>query len=97
MTNQPSGVQDKGELDAIPAAQVNKFHNKSDVDSSSSAQHHSLGPRKDQAASGSHTHDGRNSKQLLAGVTLTGSKGGNAALASVVAALAGLGATDSTT
>lgn len=35
--------------------------------------------------------------QLLAGVTLTGSRGGNIALLSVIQALVALGATDSTT
>lgn len=79
------------------AKEVNEFHENSDLDGSPKAQHHSLGSSPNQASPGNHTHDGGSSQQLLAGVTLTGSKGGNAALASVVAALVGLGATDATT
>lgn len=80
-------------------AVVSKFHQKSDVDASANAQHHSLGPRSTQSAAGNHTHqigDG-GSVPVLDGVSLTGSKGGNAALASVIAALVLLGATDNTT
>jgi hypothetical protein len=52
--------------DATPAAtEVNRLHDKSDVDSSSTAQHHTLGIKHDQAAPGDHKHDGRNSKRLL--------------------------------
>lgn len=91
------GTQDKYDSDSPSAAIVNKFHGKSDVDASPNAQHHTLGPRSTQAASGIHNHDGSTSVQLLAGVTLTGAKAGNTALASVIAALVGLGATDSTT
>lgn len=83
--------------DTVPAIKVNEFHTKSDVDSNSDAQHHTLGIRKDQASPGDHLHDGTTSKRLLAGTTITGSKGGNVALASVIAALVKLGATDSTT
>lgn len=94
---QAPGVKDKGETDSPAASLVNKFHNKSDVDTSSQSQHHTIGPKATQAASGKHNHDGRNSPQLLLGFTLTGSKGGNAAVASIVAALVQLGATDNTT
>lgn len=97
MSFQAPGVRDKNDDESPQPSQVNKFHNKSDVDSGPNAQHHTIGNRKDQASSGAHNHDGKNSSQLLAGVTLTGSRGGNAALASVINALAGLGATDSTT
>ncbi len=82
--------------EAVDATTVNAFHKKSDVDSSANAQHHTIGPRKNQAADGAHTHDGSNSLLILEGVTLSGSRGGNAALASVIAALVQLGATDST-
>lgn len=97
MTTQAPGVQDKGEQDAISAKDVNKFHNKSDVDSSATAQHHTIGPRANQVPSGTHNHDGRNSKKIFEGVTLTGAKGGNAAVASIVAALVQQGAIDNTT
>lgn len=100
MSQQPMqapGVQDKGELDAPTSIIVNKFHTKSDVDSSSFAQHHTIGNRVHQAASGAHTHDGKNSKALLEGVSITGSRSSGAALESILDALVALGATDSTT
>jgi len=76
---------------------VAKIHQNADTDVSRIAGHHTLGPTINQASSGAHNHDGSNSVQLLAGVTLTGAKAGNVALASVIAALVGLGATDNTT
>jgi hypothetical protein len=76
---------------------VNKFHEKDDLDSSDDAHHHTLGPKHNQSAAGDHNHNGTNSVQLLKGTTITGAKGGNVALASVIAALVKLGATDSTT
>lgn len=39
-------------------------HFKSDVDSSWFAKHHTLGPKKNQASPGDHTHDGINSKLI---------------------------------
>lgn len=88
---------DRGSADIAPPQTVNRFHNKSDVDSDSNAQHHTLGIKKDQASPGDHKHDGTTSKRLLEGTTITGSRGGNAAVASIIAALVKLGATDSTT
>lgn len=76
---------------------VNEFHSKSDVDSSQQAQHHTLGLKNGQASPGDHLHDGRTSKKLLAGTTISGSRGGNAAVASIIDALEKLGATDATT
>lgn len=85
-------------LPAMPTPDVvDSFHTNSDLDSRVQAQHHTLGAAPTQASPGDHTHDGGTSALLLAGVTLTGSKGGNAALASVIAGLVKLGATDSTT
>lgn len=81
----------------LSALEVRRLHTKSDVDSSTQAQHHTLGMKPNQAASGSHKHDGASGNLLLSGVTLTGSRAGNAALASVISALVLLGATDSTT
>jgi len=79
--------------------EVLDFHTHADTDGSQKAIHHTLGPNHNQAAPGNHSHDGGNSAvlQLLDGITLTGSRGGNAALASVIAALVALGAVDSTT
>jgi hypothetical protein len=81
----------------LTAQQVNRLHRRSDVDSSINSQHHTLGVKATQGAPGNHTHNGTNSKSLLAGIILSGSKGGNAALASVILALTKLGATDATT
>lgn len=81
-----------------PSAEtVEDFHTNSDVNSRKEAQHHTLGPGEFQSAQGSHNHRGGDSVLLLAGVTLTGSRGGNVALVSVIQALVALGATDSTT
>ena len=81
-----------------PPEQVNKFHARSDVDSSAFAQHHTLGVKHDQASPGDHTHNGEGSRFIMEGVTITGSKGGNAALASLISALSDyLGFTDGTT
>jgi hypothetical protein len=58
----------------------------------------SLGTGNLQASPGDHTHDGTTSKKLMAGITVTGSKGGNAALADLITKLsAALGFTDATT
>lgn len=75
---------------------VNEFHTNDDVDRDANSHHHTLGPNANQAAPGSHRHDGSDSIQLLQGITLAGAKGGNTALASVISALVSLGATDST-
>ncbi len=79
------------------AREVTTFHNNADTDLRRESIHHTLGPSVHQAASGGHNHDGNNSAKLLGNVTLVGSRGGNAALTSVIAALVQLGATDSTT
>lgn len=77
---------------------VLKFHANSDVDGSNLAQHHTLGSFPGQASPGTHTHDGGTSKQLMEGVTITGAKGGNVALANLITALSQvLGFTDNTT
>lgn len=95
-TGQAPGVKDIADPTPSPVV-VNRFHTKSDLDSKPWAQHHSLGPRPNQASPGNHKHDGATSQFLLAGVTISGAKAGNTALASVIAALVKLGATDATT
>lgn len=81
-----------------PSAQeVKDFHTNADTDGTSKSLHHTLGPGVAQASPGNHLHDGGDSKPLLDGFTITGAKGGNTALDSVIAALVQLGATDSTT
>jgi len=91
-----SGQQVKGTNRFSPQT-VAALHSSDDLDVAKDSHHHTLGPGINQAANGGHNHDGVTSPQLLAGVTLTGAKGGNAALASVCAALTLLGATDNTT
>jgi len=76
---------------------VEKFHTNCDVDESKDSYHHTLGANTFQASPGSHTHNGADSVLLLQNIELTGSRGGNTALASVIAALVFLGAKDSTT
>lgn len=70
-----------------PAQEVNLFHTNSDKDSSKIAQHHTLGIDANQGSPGDHTHDGRNSKKIGGGAVVTGSRDGNAALASLLTAL----------
>jgi hypothetical protein len=80
--------------------EVHQLHNRSDVDASVLSQHHTLGIKHTQAAPGDHVHDGIGSRKIGAGlgITVTGSRGGNAALASLLTALAKvMEFTDSTT
>ena len=77
--------------------EVEQFHTQADTDARKESIHHTIGAGENQAASGAHNHRGGDSVQLLAGITLTGSRAGNIALLSVVQALVALGATDSTT
>lgn len=88
MSEQPGGQDQSGSAAQIPMDPVTNrlFHAFSDVDSDQGAQHHTLGPGVNQAASGSHTHDGNNSPLLFNG-TITGSRGGNAAVANLISIL----------
>lgn len=86
------------EMDSRPEPRVvADFHTNSDVDQDRDAQHHTLGFGPNQASPGSHNHRGSDSALLLDGIEITGSRGGNTALASVIAALVELGAKDSST
>lgn len=80
-----------------PAGVVIAYHKNAPVDSRPEDIHHRLGPSPNQASPGNHSHNGSDSVLLLDGVTITGAKAGNTALASVIAALVKLGAKDSTT
>lgn len=73
------------------------FHTKSDVDSGRNAQHHTIGPGMDQAASGAHSHDGTDSAFLWEGFTITGSRSNGQAVASIISLLVQKGAVDGTT
>lgn len=82
------------EDDKSPKAEsVSKFHNNADTDSSRTALHHTLGPGRNQAASGSHRHDGNDSPMLLGGTTISGATT-EIVLDNVVSALVKLGAED---
>lgn len=97
MAGQGQGV-DLTQKDRPPTAEeVENLHTHADTDARKEAIHHTVGPGENQAAPGNHNHRGGDSVQLLSGVTITGSRGGNIALLSVIQALVALGATDSTT
>ena len=73
------------------AQQVATFHEKSDKNASPKALHHDLGPTANQASPGNHSHDGGASAKLtdiMSGITVIGSRGGNDALASLLTQLA---------
>ncbi len=78
------------------ANEVNQIHDESDLDTRGEAQHHTLGSNQSQASPGNHSHDGGTSPFLWEGATITGSRGGNMALASVISILVQKGAVDST-
>lgn len=79
------------------ATRVADFHEQSDLDMRGEAQHHTLGSGQHQASPGNHTHDGGSSAPLWTGQTITGSRGGNMAVGSIIAILVQKGATDATT
>ena len=56
----------------IPSSRESELqHTNSDIDSSKTAQHHTLGLDPNQASPGSHTHNGSNSKRIGAGLNLS--------------------------
>lgn len=73
----------------VTAREVNALHRRSDVDATATAQHHTLGLQRNQASPGDHVHDGKASKKIASGLNLSisGSRGGNAAVASIIAML----------
>lgn len=68
--------------------QVNEFHRYDDSDNAPESHHHTIGTDPNQASPGDHRHNGKDSYLLYGGITVTGSRGGNAALASLLTALA---------
>lgn len=62
--------KDKNRPGAEPR-EVGQFHARSDLDSSASAQHHTLGIQHTQASPGDHSHDGRSSRKIGTGLKLT--------------------------
>lgn len=83
------------------AKEVANFHTHADTDGSPKALHHTLGPSQNQSAAGNHSHDGGQSTKLtslMEDITITGSRGGNVALANLLSALASnFGLKDTTT
>lgn len=98
MANQEVSTPNGNSIPAKPSAtQVRDFHTYADTDATSDSLHHTLGPGQNQAASGVHRHNGNDSPLLGEGISITGAKGGNTALASVIAAMVQMfGVTDST-
>jgi hypothetical protein len=93
--------KDRSRLGQFPDLSV-EAHYRSDIDSAKGAQHHSIGTGRNQASSGAHSHDGVSGLKIgprefdptpgqegktRPALTLTGSKAGNAALASLIAYL----------
>lgn len=79
---------------------VNNLHTRSDVDAHTYAQHHTLGTSRNQASPGDHIHDGASSKPIGngMGLSISGSKGSNAALGSLISMLKNIiSFTDNTT
>lgn len=79
------------------ANEVENDHTNADTDTRAEAIHHTLGPGPSQAAPGNHRHDGGSSSFLWDGATITGSRGGNLAIASIISLLVQKGAVDATT
>lgn len=75
--------------ESLSPRQVARVHARSDVDSSTQSQHHTLGIKHTQGSYGDHNHDGKSSRKLGQGLnlTLTGAKGGNVALTNLIALL----------
>lgn len=69
--------------------EVREYHTKDDCDTDVNSHHHTIGPRRTQAAPGNHVHDGKLGSKVGAGMGLTinGAKGGNAALGSLITML----------
>lgn len=80
---------------SAPAADaVDQFHTNADTDIRPESLHHTVGPGNTQSSPGNHTHDGGTSSLILSGFTISGSRGGNVAMVSIIATLVRLGAVD---
>lgn len=66
MTTQPTKGTSEQVNESPPPQLVNKFHTRSDLDSKTWAQHHTLGIKANQASPGDHNHDGTTSRQITA-------------------------------
>lgn len=77
-------------------SEVAKVHANSDVDSATTAQHHTIGIGRNQVSGGEHTHNGKNSKRIgkglnLAFPTTAGAAYSQAQMQAVIDALRALG------
>lgn len=97
LSDNPQGGFLDDENPKPPGQVVDDFHTNSDIDSRAEAQHHTLGPQPTQASPGDHTHDGGDSRLLLEGTVLAGSRDSDVWRQAVNAILVRLGATDQTT
>lgn len=81
--------KDYSKSSTFTSGDSDSLHARCDVDSSRFANHHTLGSGRSQASPGDHIHDGFTSRKIGAGLGLvvSGSKGGNAALTSLLAVL----------
>lgn len=82
---------------APSAIEVDQLHTNADTDIRPESLHHTVGPGNTQASPGNHNHDGGTSPLILSGFTISGSRGGNVAMVSMIATLVRLGATDQST
>ena len=92
--------KDYSKSSSYSSGDSDSLHARCDVDSSIFASHHTLGSGPNQAAPGFHVHDGVRTPKIGQGLgfVITGSRGGNAAVASIIAMLAKvIDFTDSTT
>jgi hypothetical protein len=64
------GIKNEKGNDSPSPGTVNGFHNRSDLDSSTGAQHHTLGIGHNQAAAGDHIHDGLSTRLIGKGLGL---------------------------
>ena len=86
----PTGEVKPVKRDGIPDARaVNDFHTNDDVNKTLEAHHHTLGISRNKASSGVHKHTGVDSRKVgfQSNLAVSGSKGGNAALASLITML----------
>lgn len=81
--------KDYSKSSTFSAGDSDSLHARCDVDSSWFANHHTIGTSRNQSSPGNHTHDGYSSRKIGAdlGLVISGSKGGNAALTSLIAML----------
>jgi hypothetical protein len=82
-------IKEEKTSEALSPREAARVHARDDVDSGPLAHHHTLGISRNQSSSGDHVHDGVSSRKLGFGqdLAISGAKGGNAALASVIALL----------